>query len=273
MKGKILNYEKGKGVGIISTENGERYSFDVQQWKEKSSIERGMSVDFEISSEGFAKEIFLLDDNKAIKKGWFEKMSLMEKYFWGTILVLAVLYIIAEILAYINTNSISKNRIDDPISNPAPPVINISSHQKIQEGFGKKEINKNLDLKINAFYNFTNQFITKKSIKQDNIQKTLTLVHSEFLTLLKEHALYVDKNMIDTKVNDKIINKIYNDLKDSQVISNTKKEITLYTFRNMDTVEDFKHQLNNIYRKRFDNSSREIYSIFLNEIHYSKEGK
>ena len=58
MKGKILAVEENRG--IILADNGERYEFDINEWKEKVPPLKGMEVDFEIEGNR-AKNIYLLE--------------------------------------------------------------------------------------------------------------------------------------------------------------------------------------------------------------------
>ncbi len=61
MKGQILNIEENKG--IILGEDGNRYEFDINEWKEKITPIKGMKVDFEIE-DNKAKNIYLLETPK-----------------------------------------------------------------------------------------------------------------------------------------------------------------------------------------------------------------
>ena len=47
MKGQVLNYDNLKGEGLISAENGERYTFAGVEWKSApQQLRTGTSVDF-----------------------------------------------------------------------------------------------------------------------------------------------------------------------------------------------------------------------------------
>ncbi len=61
MKGQILNIEENKG--IILGEDGKRYEFDINEWKENISPIKGMKVDFEIENTKI-KNIYLLEAPK-----------------------------------------------------------------------------------------------------------------------------------------------------------------------------------------------------------------
>lgn len=58
MKGTILDFSIQSNSGAISGEDGQRYNFDGADWKENSSPNRGMSVDFSVE-DNHAKEIYL----------------------------------------------------------------------------------------------------------------------------------------------------------------------------------------------------------------------
>ncbi len=58
MKGKILDYNFQESRGIISADDGNRYSFENSQWKGTQSPKVNQIVDFEIDSQN-AKDIYL----------------------------------------------------------------------------------------------------------------------------------------------------------------------------------------------------------------------
>ena len=57
MKGKILSYDNNTRNGIISGDDGNRYTFDVVEWKAAVLPKVGASVDF-ASNGAFAEAIF-----------------------------------------------------------------------------------------------------------------------------------------------------------------------------------------------------------------------
>ena len=63
MIGKILGFD-GK-TGTISADNGSRYTFSREDFKENSQPEKDMKVDFEIDSENNAKDIYVVKDQVA----------------------------------------------------------------------------------------------------------------------------------------------------------------------------------------------------------------
>ena len=50
MKGKVLDYSIQENSGVISGEDGSRYTFPGSEWKEHVPPTRGMSVDFDIQA-------------------------------------------------------------------------------------------------------------------------------------------------------------------------------------------------------------------------------
>ena len=59
MRGQIMDYNLQKGQGLISGDDGNRYTFDVSQWKQDTMPTRGRKVDFE-ASDGVALQIYTL---------------------------------------------------------------------------------------------------------------------------------------------------------------------------------------------------------------------
>ena len=59
MKGKILDFSIQTNTGIISAEDGKRYSFVGTEWKEQAVPVRGNSVDFELNEQGHAIGVYL----------------------------------------------------------------------------------------------------------------------------------------------------------------------------------------------------------------------
>jgi len=63
MIGKILGFD-GQ-TGSISGDNGSRYTFSRENFKESIQPQQGMKVDFEISDENNAKDIYVIEDQVA----------------------------------------------------------------------------------------------------------------------------------------------------------------------------------------------------------------
>ncbi|WP_151981082.1 DUF805 domain-containing protein [Acinetobacter guerrae] len=59
MKGKILDFSIQTNTGIISAEDGKRYNFAGNEWKEQAIPVRGNSVDFDLNEQGQATGVYL----------------------------------------------------------------------------------------------------------------------------------------------------------------------------------------------------------------------
>lgn len=57
MKGKILDFNSNNRTGIINADDGNRYNFDMAQWKGSVLPKNGASVDFSVN-EGAAADIY-----------------------------------------------------------------------------------------------------------------------------------------------------------------------------------------------------------------------
>lgn len=69
MKGKILDFSIQTNTGIISAEDGKRYSFVGTEWKEQAVPVRGNSVDFELNEQGQATGVYLEMTTTPVKAG------------------------------------------------------------------------------------------------------------------------------------------------------------------------------------------------------------
>lgn len=58
MQGKILDFSVQTNSGIISGDDQQRYSFVGSEWKEQQLPKRGMSVDFDVNTDGDATAIY-----------------------------------------------------------------------------------------------------------------------------------------------------------------------------------------------------------------------
>lgn len=59
MKGKILDFSIQTNTGLISGEDGKRYSFSGSEWKEATSPVRGQAVDFDLDAQGQAVGVYV----------------------------------------------------------------------------------------------------------------------------------------------------------------------------------------------------------------------
>ena len=57
MKGQILDFSIQNG-GLISSEDGKRYPFKNEEWKEQGIPTRGMKVDFDVDEDGQAVAVY-----------------------------------------------------------------------------------------------------------------------------------------------------------------------------------------------------------------------
>jgi TM2 domain-containing membrane protein YozV len=75
MKGKVLEFQNESRAGTISGDDGQRYSFEIAQWKGASLPKAGSRVDFS-ASENVAEAIYtdsasLTGNSKKIPAGIF----------------------------------------------------------------------------------------------------------------------------------------------------------------------------------------------------------
>ena len=99
MKGKILNYSIQSNSGIITCDDGNRYSFVSSEWKEEGFPEKGVVVDFGIGDDNStARDIFKALESNSMKNSSNNTNSDlinseyvtpdgMLKKSWGTILL------------------------------------------------------------------------------------------------------------------------------------------------------------------------------------------
>ena len=67
MKGKVLAFDFKESSGVISAEDGGRYSFNNKSWKSEGLPKSGMSVDF-VDNENFAEDIYVIGVGKVVKE-------------------------------------------------------------------------------------------------------------------------------------------------------------------------------------------------------------
>ncbi len=63
MIGKILGFDGA--TGVISGDNGSRYTFSKEDFKESNQPQKDMKVDFETTNENNAKDIYVVKDKVA----------------------------------------------------------------------------------------------------------------------------------------------------------------------------------------------------------------
>ena len=64
MKGQILDFSIQTNTGYISGDDGKRYHFSGQEWKDNKAPNKGMNVDFDVNNNNEAIAIFVLASNK-----------------------------------------------------------------------------------------------------------------------------------------------------------------------------------------------------------------
>lgn len=74
MKGKILDYSFQQNSGVITGDDGNRYTFQNHDWKGENLPSRGMSIDF--TTEGnIARDIYLSLDSASGTSGEKSKIA------------------------------------------------------------------------------------------------------------------------------------------------------------------------------------------------------
>lgn len=58
MKGKVLHFDEQSKIGQITGDDGNRYTFTAEEWKQATPPRVGCSIDF-INEEDTAKEIYI----------------------------------------------------------------------------------------------------------------------------------------------------------------------------------------------------------------------
>jgi hypothetical protein len=62
MTGKILGFEISTGTGTISGDDGKRYKFTKENWKEDGAPVKEVKVDFDITDDGMATDVYQVRD-------------------------------------------------------------------------------------------------------------------------------------------------------------------------------------------------------------------
>lgn len=65
MTGTILGYDNSNNTGTISGENGQRYPFKKENWKESIDPKKELKVDFAVSEDNEAIDIYSIRDKAA----------------------------------------------------------------------------------------------------------------------------------------------------------------------------------------------------------------
>ncbi|WP_141051819.1 hypothetical protein [Aliarcobacter cryaerophilus] len=118
MKGTIIDFDEIEKSGLILAKDGNRYSFDLSNWKSKNKIpEIDAEVDF-ISNENSATDVFCLTKNSNAK---VEKtIEIVEKPIQNK--------------SYSDIKKIDFEKLENEINNPETikrVVFNILCHHQI----------------------------------------------------------------------------------------------------------------------------------------------
>jgi hypothetical protein len=62
MTGRVLGYDTTNNTGVISVDNGTRYKFTKEDWKETTQPKKEILVDFESGDNNTAKDIYIVAD-------------------------------------------------------------------------------------------------------------------------------------------------------------------------------------------------------------------
>jgi len=80
MKGTVLDFKDDTGAGVISGEDGRRYSFASAQWQADTEVKAGMAVDFVVAGSQ-AVAIYL---DKSLPSGSSKKVAAaLFAFFFG----------------------------------------------------------------------------------------------------------------------------------------------------------------------------------------------
>lgn len=260
MQGEILGFDSGDDTTVILGKDGKRYKFSRHAWKEANMVEKGMEVDFNTIDQK-AEDVYLVKDNS--KNGWLANMSKFEKYFWATILLLAILFLIAQAIAYVNTKQVSENR-----NNHTKLPKKSSSGSVSDVKFSKQLVSKSLDLKVKELYHFIDRTITEESLKKENFSSLLDTIHLKYIQLLKKHLIFIDKSAMETaNITSELseIGEIYSKLHNSKTIQPSKKKIDASSF-NDKTIGSMKHVLKAKYHEQFVDITKEVYVVFFDTL-------
>jgi hypothetical protein len=96
MKGKILDYNIQESKGVISGDDGQRYSFENKDWKASELPKVNQIVDFEIDEE-YAKKIYILQSESTLKYKGGISISFENKIGIGICVFLILTYFIVPI--------------------------------------------------------------------------------------------------------------------------------------------------------------------------------
>lgn len=82
MEGKILAPPRGAENGVISGDDGNRYEFDLAQWKADGPPNAGIKVDFKVEGEA-AVEVYALNATSSSAAGSKKVAAALFAFFLG----------------------------------------------------------------------------------------------------------------------------------------------------------------------------------------------
>jgi len=85
MTGKILGFDISSNEGTISADNGVRYKFTKEQWKESSQPESNMTVDFETTDDNMAQDIYMIKNQNQDNNTMIGLVAVGLTFFFGFI--------------------------------------------------------------------------------------------------------------------------------------------------------------------------------------------
>jgi hypothetical protein len=86
MTGKVLGFDVKSNKGVISSDDGKRYSFTKNDWKESSLPQKEMRVDFDISDGDIATDIYIIRDSELERnETYMGLLSIAITFFFGFI--------------------------------------------------------------------------------------------------------------------------------------------------------------------------------------------
>ena len=106
MIGRILEYNKKMQEGVISGEDGNRYTFNSDDWKNALNPYKNQKVDFLIE-EGHAKEVYLVEEEELDNKNNFLPIISVILSVVGIWFVLCIF--ISLVTLFIAKHNIKKN--------------------------------------------------------------------------------------------------------------------------------------------------------------------
>jgi uncharacterized membrane protein YhaH (DUF805 family) len=84
VRGEVLTYDDGPGAGLISGDDGIRYSFSRADLQQLTPVRAGMKVDF-VASAGVASEVIVVANQPAATAPLFGGSAAGQSFDWRTL--------------------------------------------------------------------------------------------------------------------------------------------------------------------------------------------